>query len=433
MKIHAAIIGLAGEFEVGFADAQTLISAVAAQLATAGLTVGDPQLVYDDQTVEAAAARLSGQATDVLVVCVATWSEDPLLLDLLEAVPVPVIIWAFPAVETGSLCGAHQICSVLKELGKSYFFVYGHPDDRRAVAQVMTTARAAALYRQMRRVRIGTVGGRVKGMTDIACDELEIKRIIGARIINLSESELTAVFEQVAPDKAKALWRETSARAGSVLVLDREGEAAMRWYKASSTLIENNRLDGICVKCYPSFMGRVCLGYALLAEAGIVCGCEGDSLGTVAMKLLRELTNAPVQHTDLLYPDLAANTILFSHCGSGAFSLAANQADICLAPVRLAEEGVCACFPAKPGPVTLVNLVGHGGTLRLTVISGEAVACGMEFPGNPLKVRFERSVQDIVEQIAWEGIGHHWMAGYGHVAPEINAFCDLAGLRRINL
>ncbi len=78
-------------------------------------------------------------------------------------------------------------------------------------------------------------------------------------------------------------------------------------------------LKGICIKCYPRYMGKVCLGYSLLSEEGIVCGCEGDVNNTVAMRLLYELTGTPVHNTDLLYTDRDKNTILFSHCGSGGF------------------------------------------------------------------------------------------------------------------
>ena len=43
-------------------------------------------------------------------------------------------------------------------------------------------------------------------------------------------------------------------------------------------------------------------------------------------------------------------------------------------------------FPGKPGPVTLVNLVGRRGTYRMGVAYGQAVPTGMVFPGNPTKV-----------------------------------------------
>ena len=69
----------------------------------------------------------------------------------------------------------------------------------------------------------------------------------------------------------------------------------------------------------------------------------------------------------------------------------------------------------------------------MSVLTGEALECGMEFPGNPLKVRFEKDVYEINESIAWQGTGHHWMAAYGDYAYELKLYCELCGIRYINI
>ena len=59
----------------------------------------------------------------------------------------------------------------------------------------------------------------------------------------------------------------------------------------------------------------------------------------------------------------------------------------------------------------------------------------MVFPGNPLRVRFARPAERIIRWIHDEGIGHHWAAGYGHVAAELRAWAGMAGpgLRHVAL
>jgi len=64
---------------------------------------------------------------------------------------------------------------------------------------------------------------------------------------------------------------------------------------------------------------------------------------------------------------------------------------------------------------------------------GDALECGMEFPGKPLKVRFERDILEINRRIAVEGIGHHWMGGYGDVSLELEHFCSLNRIKFIRL
>jgi len=244
---------------------------------------------------------------------------------------------------------------------------------------------------------------------------------------------LVEAFKLTGMKQAAEYWSNLKTKAGKVTSTDEHGIESIRYYFAMKKLIEEYELEGIVVKCYPKWMGKICLGYSLLSEEGIVCGCEGDVNNTVSMKILYELSNTPTHNTDLLYPDADHNTILFSHCGSGGFSIASSEKNIHLGPVRLADTGVCSLFPAKPGKVTLINLVGRKGTIRMSVIIGEAVECGMEFPGNPLKVKFSKNVDEINRMIANEGVGHHWIGGYGDMSKELEYFCKLNGIRFIRI
>lgn len=186
------------------------------------------------------------------------------------------------------------------------------------------------------------------------------------------------------------------------------------------------------MECYPELMGEVCLAYSLLSEQGIPCSCEGDVNSLVSMLVLYLLTETPVHNTDLLTPYEEENSILFSHCGSGGFSLAENSKLISLSPVRLANRGVCVLFPARAGEVTLVNLVGRRGTYRMCIVEGEALPTKMLFAGNPVKVKLPIPVKEFLQIIADNGFGHHWMIGYGNVKEEIEMFCRLVGLRYVS-
>ena len=431
---NIGLIALAGQYEVGFDDTPALLKSAGEQLEKSGYNlIKSEDVMYDEASVSKVVDALKNEDLDLLCVCVGTWSEDHHLLDLLDYINIPVILWAFPGMETGSLCGVQQICCVLKELGKQYFYVYGQPEDKEVLREISEISRALALSNRLKHVKIGTIGGRIKGMTEIAFDELELKDKTGVRIVNLDEDELIAAFNNTDEGYAAEFWNHLKSKAEKVTASDEHGMEAARYYFAMRSLIKDYGLEGLCIKCYPRFMGKICLGYSVLSEEGIVCGCEGDVNNTVSMKILYELTGQPIHNTDLLYPDPEFNTILFSHCGSGGFSIAGKKEDIHLSPVRLANSGVCALFPAKPGKVTLMNLVGRKDTLRMSVIVGDAIECGMEFPGNPLKVRFKRDINEINRHIAADGIGHHWMGGYGDVSLELEHFCRLNKIKLIRL
>ena len=426
MEIKVALVSLACPVEVGYDQAENLLNETDKTMKAQGVTcVNTGVVMHDLDTVRQAAEKLKGTDADVLMISIATWSEDHHLLDLLSYVDMPLILRAYPAFDTGSLCCAHQISAVFRDIGKTCEFVYGDADDEECVKEIKTIATAYALKNSMAKTRVGALGGRVKGMTEIAYDEFAIKEKLGSRVVNLDESEMTDKVNAISDAEAEALLAENKAILSPCKVTaTKEGMLeSMKYYKALKDLAAEYELQALSVKCYTKYMGKICLGYALLAEEGIVGACEGDVTNALTMKLMYDLSGKPINNTDLLYPDEKANTILFAHCGSSGFSIAEGEID--LAPVRLMERGVCTKFLVKPGKVTAVNICGHGDKFRLSFMVGDAIPCGMEFPGNPVKIKFDKPVSKINREIMDNGIGHHWMVAYGDYSEELKYFCKI--------
>ena len=430
MKVNIAAVGLGCPFEVGFNESDSLLNSTVNTLTAQGINCTNIEVVMHDlETVKEAASRLKNIDMDVLLICIATWSEDHHLLDLLSYIDKPVILRAFPARDTGSLCCAHQIGAVFTDIGKGYEFVYGDADNIDCATKTKDIATAYALKNCMSKVRMGAIGGRVKGMTEIAYDEFSIKQKLGSRIVNIDEKELTQKVADMSDAEAEELLNQKKDMLRGCRVLSSKESMleSMKFYGAMKALVEEYDLEALSVKCYTTYMGKVCLGYSILAEEGIVASCEGDVTNALTMKIVYELSEKPVNNTDLLYLDEEKNTILFAHCGSSGFSIAGGEIE--LAPVRLAETGVCSRFVMKPGLVTAVNICGHGDQFRMAVMTGEAIPCGMEFPGNPVVIKYEKPVEQINEEIMANGIGHHWMVGYGDFRAELRNFCKIQGIK----
>ncbi len=423
---------LAHPLEVGWDQAEAV-------LASAGLDAGGlpvslvraPVVISDVASAARVAEALRRQDLHALCVIPATWSADDPLLDLLEALPLPAAVWGLPGVETGSLCGSHQINCVLKELGRPCHLVYGPLSDANAQAAVARYARAAALAKELRRAKIGLVGYRTPGMFEVAFDEWALKKVLGPRVVYVSLEEFGRLTQSQESQAARDEWQALATRVGAAEIDEEEGLRQGRALAALRALVSEHDLSGVAFECYPNWMGRVCVPFSILSEEGLAAGCEGDVNGTVALLMLQWLAQAPGFNTDLLAVDERDNTVLLSHCGSSALSLAAAPSEARLAPVRLAREGACLLFRARPGVVTLANLVGGGATYRLTVLVGEAVATGMDFPGNPLRVRLPLPVRDFLGRVGEEAVGHHWMGVYGDFRQELGHFCNLTGVRHI--
>jgi len=253
-----------------------------------------------------------------------------------------------------------------------------------------------------------------------------LKKAIGPRVVPLDLPQLLDSASQMPDEQARQKWQEVVRRAAACRVSEADGLDSMKVLAAVEELVDRHGLDALTIGCYPHLMGRVCLAASLLADQGIPLGCEGDVNGAVGQLILVLLTGQPTHNTDWLEP-IEDGTVVLTHCGSGSFRLAERPQGIELAPVRLMGQGVCVLFPSKPGPVTLMNLIPRGGGYQLALLEAEALSTEMVFPGNPLRVRFDCPTPRLIDWIADEGLGHHWMAGYGHVGEEIRRWARMAG------
>jgi L-fucose isomerase-like protein len=428
MHPSLGLIVVSSPLEVGAEQASALLKQGREVLSQAGVRPVAPAVVSD-----ASAARKAGASfgdVDALCVIAATWSEDYLVQDTLAAMgdSVPVIAWGLPGLHTGSLCGTQQLCCVLKELGYVYRFVYGDLEGQAAQARVLAVSRAAAARRALRGTRVGRIGSRLPGMAEVAVDEVALRAVLGPRLIERPLDWLTSQAEAAEGKEAEEIWARASGNAGNVEVPDSAGLLAARYYLALREFLRAEEISALTVECYPQLMGQVCLPIALLAEEDIVGACEGDVNSAVGMRLLSWFSGGPVHNTDLLADDPKENTVIFSHCGSGAFCLASSQDEVVLGSCRLMDTGVTVQYPGRPGRVTGINLVGPSGDYRLGLFGGDAVPTELVFPGNPVKVRLDVPVPDFLEEVAEAGLGHHWMIGEGDATLALLEFGRLTGI-----
>jgi L-fucose isomerase-like protein len=423
---RVAVGSLCSPLEVGADRAPQAARDLSRLLQDAGCEVVDLGPVDTPDKAAAAGRTVAERHVHAVALAAASWFEDYLALDLLEESRMPLLLWALPGMETGALCGCQQLTAYLTQLGAHYRCVYGAAADSRACRQASVFLRAATLKHQLRRARVGFGGYRVAGMTEVAANEIALKRAIGPRIIPLDMPLLLARAREIPAAQVEQLWQAIVDRSGCCRVPVQDGLDSLQVHVAVEELVAQHRLDALTIGCYPHLMGRVCLAASLLADKGIVLGCEGDVNGAVGQLILTRLTGLPTHNTDWLEP-LDDGTVVFTHCGSGSFSLAERQQDITLSPVRLMDRGVCALFPARPGPVTLISLLPRGDGYQLALLEGQAISTELVFRGNPLRVQFPQPTPHLIDWIASEGIGHHWVAAYGHVGHEIRdwvALCE---------
>ena len=426
MQPHVAVGSVCSPLEVGADRAADAASQLGAWLTEKGCVVEGLGRIDTPARAVAAGRRMGEAHIQALALAPVSWFEDYLVLDLLEECSVPVLLWPLPGMETGALCGTQQITCYLKQLARPYRAVFGQFSDKDCRRRAHAFLRACALNARLRRARIGLAGHRVGGMTHTTANEMLLKRAVGPRVVPLDLPGILETANSVPESEASALWQTLVARAADVRVSDADGLASMRMYSALCATVDEYGLSALTVGCYPHLMGNVCLAASRLADQGVPFACEGDVNGAVAQLMLALLSATPTHHTDWLDP-LDESAVMFTHCGSGSFELADDVSDIILDHVRLMNQGVCALFPARPGPVTLMNLMPSSDRYQCALLEGQAESTDMVFLGNPVRVRFCQPIDRIMDWISREGVSHHWMIGYGHMAAEIRDWTEIAG------
>ncbi len=428
MNIRLGIISVASPLEVGADQASIILNQLKSELTRQynNITIYTYTVTKPQDAINAGQIFYN-ERVELICVIAASWFEDYLVLDMLEECDVPVILWGIPGMETGSLCGTQQLGFILKQTEKPYKAIYDHLNSKDAILTLMKYASACALKHRLRRTKIGYLGHRVEGMTETTGHEIALKKIFGARVISIDTQLFAKEVININAKLAQDRWNEVKSCISNIKCRDEDGIESMKIYYTLKSFIKEKMLDAIAIGCYPHLMGKVCLPASLLAEEGIPIACEGDINGALGMIMLSWLSSASVHNTDLLDPIPEDNAIIFSHCGSGGFSLSKSYTDISLSPVRLMDSGVCCLFPAKPGYVTLINIVPTIGSYKISILEGNALETDMVFPGNPIKVKFEQDYRYVLSWIIKEGLGHHWMITYGSFKSELTDLASMIG------
>ncbi|MCL5998467.1 MAG: hypothetical protein M1546_20795 [Chloroflexi bacterium] len=388
-------------------------------------------IVLDRASATRAGRELAAANVDCICANLATFVPDHYLVDLLAACDVPVFLWAIEReIDCLSLVGGMLINPTLYELGKRYQLYGADIGDTETGEKLMIFARACMARRSLAEMRVGYMGGNPDIMFSMAADEYGLKKTFGVSVIPLRDADYLARQAAVRQERAEADWAAIKVSVGKVQASDRDGIAASAGFIGVQSLARELGLDAISMNCWPHQKAKICLPIARLNDEGVGAGCEGDLHSTILMRLLYVMSGRAPINGDFLRMYLDANTIMFSHCGAGSFSMARNSSEIVLMESIETHDGLAVFFPAdQPGTVTALNLMGSRAGYRLAAMVGEVAPTDMSYMGTPMRLRFSKPVKDILQGAVQCGAGHHWSLGYGDFSRELGLLCDWLGVQ----
>jgi len=375
---------------------------------------------------------------DALLLVPGNFTLDHVLPMMAGAIRLPTILWGIPTQQAwGALVAIHQTLYPFKELGLRYRYLAAELGDARAWDKALAYARGAALVHRLRGLRIGLMGWRAQGMSDTAFDELALRETFGVQVVNVGLTRYTRAIDAVPEAQVASEWTALKPEFDTANIADEVSQYGVRTYLAMKDLAEQEALQAVTVECFHDHLGGPCLGCSLFNDQGVAASCESDVPGALLMWACQQLSGAPTFHVDIIKADLSRGEAILHHCGNLPRRLAEDPKRVGLRAIP-EHIGPGAYGPTvqatmAPGAITIANLVGRRGTMRLCALEAEAVPYQLEFPGSAAKAVFSYDLAEALEAIGNAGFGHHFVVMRGHYARDLGEWCALSGVEFLPL
>ena len=291
------------------------------------------------------------------------------------------------------------------------------PGDAEGLRQLAAAIHDISVRRALRASRIGLVGAPSDWLVASSPDPALVRAVWGPVVVPVSLETILGEPDAQVVAIGEAVAREL--RQGAVALAEpAESDLAPAGsvHEMLRRVVQAERLDAITVRCFDLVMRRHttgCVALANLNDEGVVAGCEGDLVTTVAMLWLRLMLGATSWMANPSRIDPDRGTLLLAHCTvprsmGSAYTLRSHFES----GLGVAVQGV---LPS--GPVTLVRL---GGVKmeRLRVLDGELVRNTDHADLCRTQVEVELG-RDALHDLLMDPLGNHMVLVPGHHAAAL--------------
>lgn len=389
-----------------------------------------PQLVIEPEDARAAADRLCQKGLDGLAIITGTFHLGHLALILKRRLDIPTLLWAFPELPyNGGKIRLNSVCGL--NLNASNLYKAGYDDVSCHVGGEIDHDWLAAVRMRaiLAHARVGLLGYRADGFFNLDIDELATYRQTGILIDHYELAEVTG--EEVSEAEAAEFLAEIDTCFTCEGITEKQKSLVAQLCVRFQRFMKKHSLDAVAVRCWPEFANlngcAPCAAMSLLQSRGVILGCEGDIEGVMSMLVTSVLGAGVPFLADLSQVDFEDDTALLWHCGVAPHVLWDGESPRSLDTYFAAGRGVTAGFVLKSGPVSLVRIDSARGKTRLFYQEGEALPMEKLLTGTYARVRFQKSVAELLELVTASGVAHHLAMVYTQRRRAFRLFAQMMG------
>lgn len=371
-----------------------------------------------------------------------TFADAEFVLKALEYVKLPYIVWSVREPSTGgrlrlnSLTGGNSTSNTLKHQRHPFSFSFGNPSESALQGDLLQKFRVNRVIRKLQELTIGVVGEHPPGFFFSDTNSGLLKQTFG---VDVHKMDLHKAFRECT-DIEESRWIKAVERAEQQVVgLNRSEETVRKFaqfYTYVQDYIQDRHIQAIAVRCWPEFFTELgaaaCSALSQFTEDGVMSSCESDIHGSVSMFILHELSNGSAPYLgDLVHIEEERNSVVFWHCGAGAYSLAnpSTGAKAGVHPNR--KMGFAMDFGLKAGHVTIFRVSYNQESYRLLVMKGNALDAPQTFQGTSVEVELSADVRETLNQLMLEGFEPHYAIVYDDVVDVLLELGRLLGIETV--
>jgi len=369
-----------------------------------------------------------------------TFADGEFMVKTLEYFREPVIVWSVREPSVGgrlrlnSLTGGNSTSNVLRNHRHPFTFAFGNPDEEKLQTELNQKFDVMRVLKSLNQLKMGVVGDYPPGFFFSDANEDELKDVLG---VTLHKMDLHEAFNKCVELPEEEWIGEIDRAEQQVIGLNREDETVKKFAQFSTyvkkQIVEEN-IKSIAMRCWPDFFNELgaapCSVLSQFTEDGMVSSCESDIHGSISMYILQELTRGGAPYLgDLVHVNEEKNSVVFWHCGAGAYSLAhpSTGATAGVHPNR--KIGLAMDFGLKAGEVTIFRVSHTPDGYRLLVMKGEALDVEQPFTGTSVEVALATDVTNTLYDLMNSGYEPHFALVYGDVTKQL---IELGRLLQLN-
>jgi L-fucose isomerase-like protein len=393
-----------------------------------------PELVIEIEDAQKVAREFASKGIDALICISGTFALGHLILELNKVIGRPILLWGLNElpydggkIRLNSVCGINLNASNLYKAGmKTYHVVIGDELDQDWLD-------AIRILKAFSTARIGLVGGRAHGFFNLDFDESDLKNQLGVTVdrIKLEEIYNQETNEEKVKDRKKQI---ESIFEISDISADQLDKLSQLVEKFNNFMIKNN-LTALAVRCWPEFAANYgispCAAMSLLQSEGKIITCEGDTFGCLSMLAHAAIGGETPYLADFSQVNFEQDFALLWHCGVAPCNLWDGKCIRSLDTYFAGGKGITADFVMKSGKLSILRIDYAPGEYRVFLQSAEAIPMQKELKGTYAKVKFNKSVKEVLDKIIYTGVAHHVSVVYGDFMRPLEIFAKIKGLKII--